>query len=72
MGALMAGAMYRGQFEGRLKAILKAVKDSNGEIILFIDVDNNPISFFAILNPLKLIHLLTDSSTRYPPSLSWG
>ena len=37
MGALMAGAMYRGQFEGRLKAILKAVKDSNGEIILFID-----------------------------------
>lgn len=37
MGALMAGAMYRGQFEGRLKAILKAVKDSDGEIILFID-----------------------------------
>lgn len=37
MGALMAGAMYRGQFEGRLKAILKAVKESNGEIILFID-----------------------------------
>ncbi|MFQ6739699.1 MAG: ATP-dependent Clp protease ATP-binding subunit [Alphaproteobacteria bacterium] len=37
MGALMAGAMFRGQFEGRLKAILKAVKDSNGQIILFID-----------------------------------
>lgn len=37
MGALMAGAMFRGQFEGRLKAILKAVKDSDGEIILFID-----------------------------------
>ena len=37
MGALMAGAMYRGQFEARLKAILKAVKDSNGQIILFID-----------------------------------
>ena len=37
MGALMAGAMFRGQFEGRLKAILKAVKDANGEIILFID-----------------------------------
>ena len=37
MGALMAGAMFRGQFEGRFKAILKAVKDSNGEIILFID-----------------------------------
>ena len=37
MGALMAGAMFRGQFEARFKAILKAVKDSNGEIILFID-----------------------------------
>lgn len=37
MGALMAGAMFRGQFEGRLKAILKAVKDANGQIILFID-----------------------------------
>jgi ATP-dependent Clp protease ATP-binding subunit ClpB len=37
MGALMAGAMYRGQFESRLKAILKAVKDANGKIILFID-----------------------------------
>ncbi|MDE6250564.1 MAG: AAA family ATPase [Alphaproteobacteria bacterium] len=37
MGALMAGAMFRGQFEGRFKAILKAVKESDGEIILFID-----------------------------------
>ncbi|MBO4700226.1 MAG: AAA family ATPase [Alphaproteobacteria bacterium] len=37
MGALMAGAMFRGQFEDRFKAVLKAVKDSNGEIILFID-----------------------------------
>ena len=37
MGALMAGAMYRGQFEGRLKAILKAVKEADGQIILFID-----------------------------------
>ena len=37
MGALMAGAMFRGQFEARFKAILKAVKDSNGGIILFID-----------------------------------
>ena len=37
LGAMMAGAMFRGQFEARLKAILKAVKDSNGQIILFID-----------------------------------
>ncbi len=37
IGALMAGAMFRGQFEGRFKAILKAVKDADGGIILFID-----------------------------------
>lgn len=37
MGALMAGAMFRGQFEARMKAVLKAVKDSDGGIILFID-----------------------------------
>ncbi len=37
MGALMAGASFRGQFEGRLKAILKAVKDADGKIVLFID-----------------------------------
>ena len=37
MGALIAGAKYRGEFEERLKAILKEVKKSNGEIIMFID-----------------------------------
>jgi ATP-dependent Clp protease ATP-binding subunit ClpB len=37
MGALVAGAKYRGEFEERLKAVLKEVQASNGEIILFID-----------------------------------
>lgn len=37
MGALIAGAKFRGEFEDRLKAVLKEVSDSNGEIILFID-----------------------------------
>ena len=37
MGALVAGAKYRGEFEERLKAVLEDVKNSNGEIILFID-----------------------------------
>ena len=37
MGALMAGAKYRGQFEERLKAVLDEVKKSEGQIILFID-----------------------------------
>ena len=37
MGALIAGAKYRGEFEERLKAVLKEVEAANGEIILFID-----------------------------------
>ncbi len=37
MGALVAGAKYRGEFEERLKAVLDEIKKSNGEIILFID-----------------------------------
>ena len=37
MGSLIAGAKYRGEFEDRLKAVLKEVTDSHGQIILFID-----------------------------------
>ena len=37
MGALVAGAKYRGEFEERLKAVLKEVKESDGDIIMFID-----------------------------------
>jgi len=37
MGLLIAGAKYKGEFEERLKAVIKEVTDSNGEIILFID-----------------------------------
>ena len=37
LGALVAGAKYRGEFEERLKAVLKEVKDSDGKIIMFID-----------------------------------
>ena len=37
MGALIAGAMYKGEFEERLKSVIKEVVESNGDVILFID-----------------------------------
>jgi len=37
LGAMLAGAKFRGEFEDRLKAVLKEIEESNGEIILFID-----------------------------------
>ena len=41
MGALIAGAKYRGEFEERLKAVLKQVKEKDGQIIMFIDEIHN-------------------------------
>ena len=41
MGALLAGAKYRGEFEERLKAVLKEIQDSEGRILLFIDELHN-------------------------------
>ena len=46
MGALIAGAKYRGKFEDMLKVVLKEVTDSDGEIVLFIDeVHTNTIVY---------------------------
>jgi ATP-dependent Clp protease ATP-binding subunit ClpB len=41
LGALLAGAKYRGEFEDRLKALLKEIKNSGGEVVLFIDELHN-------------------------------
>ena len=60
MGALVAGAKYRGEFEERLKAVLKTVKESNGDMIMFIDEihmivgngDNGAMDAGNVLKPM--------------------
>jgi len=58
LGALVAGAKYRGEFEERLKAVLKEIQDSDGEIIMFIDeihmiVGNSAEGAMDVSNMLK-------------------
>src|SRR5438128_5122216 len=58
MGALIAGAKYRGEFEERLKAVLKAVTDSQGEIILFIDEPHTVVGAGAAEGAMDASNLL--------------
>ncbi|KAG0485474.1 hypothetical protein HPP92_009553 [Vanilla planifolia] len=58
MGALIAGAKYRGEFEDRLKAVLKEVTDSDGQIILFIDEIHTVVGAGAINGAMDAGNLL--------------
>ncbi len=58
MGALIAGAKYRGEFEERLKAVLKEVKDSDGEIIMFIDEIHMIVGAGAIVGAMDAGNIL--------------
>jgi ATP-dependent Clp protease ATP-binding subunit ClpB len=65
IGALVAGAKYRGQFEERLKAVLKEVTDSDGEIILFIDEIHTVVGAGATEGAM-------DASNMLKPALARG
>lgn len=59
MGALIAGAKYRGEFEDRLKAVLKEVTDSDGQIVLFIDEIHTVVGAgSALVNRKFAVHSL--------------
>lgn len=64
MGALMAGAKYRGEFEERLKAVVKEVADSNGEIILFIDEIHTLIGAGAMEGAMDAANILKPALAR--------
>lgn len=65
MGALIAGAQYRGQFEERLKSVLKEVKESDGKIILFIDELHTVVGAGAAQGSM-------DASNMLKPELARG
>ncbi len=65
MGALVAGAKYRGEFEDRLKAVLKEVIDAHGQIILFIDEIHTMVGAGAAEGAV-------DASNMLKPALARG
>jgi ATP-dependent Clp protease ATP-binding subunit ClpB len=65
VGALIAGAKYRGEFEDRLKAVLKEVEESQGEIILFIDELHTVVGVGAAEGSM-------DASNMLKPALARG
>ncbi len=65
MGALVAGAKYRGEFEDRLKAVLREIEQSNGEVILFIDEMHTLVGAGAAEGAM-------DASNMLKPALARG
>ncbi len=64
MGALMAGAKYRGEFEERLKAVIKEVAESDGQVILFIDEIHTLIGAGAMEGAMDAANILKPALAR--------
>ena len=64
MGALIAGAKYRGEFEDRLKAVVKEVSDAEGEIILFIDEIHTLVGAGAAEGAMDAANILKPALAR--------
>ena len=64
MGALIAGAKFRGEFEDRLKAVLKEVQDAEGQIILFIDELHTVVGAGASEGAMDASNLLKPALAR--------
>ena len=65
LGSMLAGAKYRGEFEDRLKAVLKEIEKSNGQIILFIDELHTLVGAGAVEGAI-------DASNMLKPALARG
>lgn len=67
MGALVAGAKYRGEFEERLKAVLTEVQKAEGEIVLFIDEIHTVSAFSSPPQPAHGRHTPSHALPSHPP-----
>ena len=65
LGSMLAGAKYRGEFEDRLKAVLKEIEDSNGQVVLFIDELHTLVGAGAAEGAI-------DASNMLKPALALG
>ncbi|HEX4212526.1 MAG TPA: ATP-dependent chaperone ClpB [Candidatus Dormibacteraeota bacterium] len=64
LGALVAGAKFRGEFEDRLKAVLKEIQDANGQVILFIDEMHTLVGAGAAEGAIDASNLLKPALAR--------
>ncbi len=64
LGSLVAGAKYQGEFEERLKSVLKAVKDKNGQVIMFIDEIHNLVGAGKTSGAMDAANLLKPMLAR--------
>ncbi len=72
MGALVAGAKYRGEFEERLKAVLKEITDSEGEVILFLDEMHTVVGAGAAEGAMDASNMLKPMLARGELTFDWG
>ena len=69
MGALLAGAKFRGEFEERLKAVLKEVSASNGQIILFIDEIHTVVGAGLYLSKVNQVIFMLSFDAIFPTDI---
>ena len=67
LGSMLAGAKYRGEFEDRLKAVLKEIEESNGEIVLFIDELHTLVGAGAAEGAIDASNMLKPALARGEP-----